>query len=200
MRPSNASPRSRAISLAALLLLAVGSVATGWWFSVGMPWPPFGPREAAANGFSEGAIAMDDPRFQAALPVAANSESPSTPGDVLLPEPAEPAATESVTYLTSDGSVLVDFLSTTEGSWDSLNQDNCDATKAGLEALAPPDQLAELASQIPDEPSRDVMTNLVSFTVRHVASCGADRSAASEVAWNWAVAYRRLSDLGVVVP
>ena len=198
MRQPGPSSRWSAVSLLGLLLLL--SIASGWWLSVGMPWPPWAPRGAASNGVSDGGTAGDDPRFQAALPTAANSVSPSTPGGVLLPQPADPAAAESVTYLASDGRVLVDFLSTAEGSWDSLNQGNCDATRAALEALAPPDELAVLAGDIPDEPSRDVMTNLVSFSVRHVASCGDDRSAAAEMAWNWAVAYRRLLELGVVVP
>lgn len=120
------------------------------------------------------------------------------PGAVDIPDPVDPAAT--VDYLNGPGATLLTFREQIQPLLD--NQDptraDCTALADELENGPSPEDLLGAATETPDEPTRDLLTTLVTATPRALASCGTDDLAPrAELAWQVAVLDRRLAELGI---
>lgn len=181
-----------------LLALILGFAAgLGWWLVQG---EELLTQVQEVDNAAMVATLDGDGSYQSALAVAETAAAPTAPDAVSLPAITEETANAAEDYLGGAGAPLLQFMEAMEDSWMNLDGQSCEALAARLEEILPPPELVVLADQVPDDPARDTLANLVSFTVRHVAECGGDSSIASEVAWHWAVAARRLAQLGVGIP
>ena len=129
----------------------------------------------------------------AALVKAADHGDPS---EISLPE--GDAAT--VAWLTGDGSPAVGLIGASEQLWKE-GASACAAAAGQLDAVGTPAELLAAASGTPELATRDILVELHAALGRLLATCDdaqAFVTAQADFAWQWALADRRLTELGVV--
>lgn len=112
-----------------------------------------------------------------------------------------PAADDDETkaWLEGEGSGAVGLVVESEVLW-STGIESCEATADSLESIGSPEELLAAAAGTPDGPTSDILVNLYSSTAQTLAECNDPavfEDAVAEFAWHWAVADRRLDELGV---
>lgn len=133
----------------------------------------------------------DTARLQALVEAAELQD----PARVELP----PSSEESAEWFESDGEVAVAFVEATRPLWVDAGID-CDALGAALDELAEPEELMGISAEAPDEGSRELFIDLHAATVRALGACQQNEvedRVLGEFAWQWALADRRLDELGV---
>ncbi len=141
-------------------------------------------------------------RFGRAVDASRGAISPTTARELILPDVDLGESVSTNAYLTGDGAALIEFLVAVEGVWNEMPLDDaaCTRVRQQLEAIASPLDLVNLAQELSDPPASEVLTSLVTMTSLVMSDCGTDPTDIPEIAWHWAVAYRRLAELGVDVP
>lgn len=106
---------------------------------------------------------------------------------------------ETRSWLEGEGSGVVAMVDGSEDLW-STGVAGCEATADVLDAIGTPEELLAAAAGTPDGPTSDILVNLYSSTIQTLAACAEPddfEEAVAPFAWHWAVADRRLEDLGV---
>lgn len=101
----------------------------------------------------------------------------------------------SAGWFESDGALLVAFVEETKVLWVDPDVD-CDSLGGTLDGLGEPEEVAGVSASVPDEVSRELFVDLYASTVRAMDACQDGREL-GEFAWQWALADRRLDELGV---
>ena len=140
---------------------------------------------------SAGTAADFVPSKEAALvAVVALEAGWGDPFGVEMPSVQDLAGTQA--WLEGDGAAAVGLVTETAQLWTS--DPGCVEIAERLAQLGSPAEILAAASGTPDKPTAEVLTALHASVLAQLALCG-DPNAASGVdhAWQWAVAYRRLS-------
>ena len=141
-------------------------------------------------------------RLSEAAVVAAQSEAPSDPRDIVMPKAPNGVVPELRAFFEAEGAPLVGLMSVSEQLWRDapLGEEQCGSVAEGLTAIGSPNDLRALATAIEDDVTQDVLSAVVGTSGRALVDCGADVVAVGDLAWQWTVALRRLNYLGVGVP
>ena len=147
-------------------------------------------------------VLSSDPRFRAAVDASSGSSSPISPVDLEFPKVEADEAQLTAEHLEGEAAPLTAFMTASEGLWKEapLGPVACDAVLQRFESIAPPNELMALAWGLSDGPARDVLTSFVTIAARVASECGSVESNVSDMAWHWALGYRRLVELGVHLP
>lgn len=185
-------PKSRrgvAAVAAGTLVIAGLAAAVMWW----KPWDQPEPVFTAGEELSA------DVRFEDASAFAQQASAPDSPAELELP--ASAGDSDRGYFTSGEGAPLIAFLGRVEGVWTDTTGDDtrCQQFRSDLESTKGPAELTLLSQGADDQVISSVLSNLVSWTVYYAVDC-TDTEAAAEMAWNWAVAYRRLGEFGVTVP
>lgn len=106
---------------------------------------------------------------------------------------------ETRSWLDGEGSGAVGLVDQSEDLW-LTGIDSCETVPEALETIGSPEELLAAAAGTPDGPTSDILVNLYSSTIQTLGTCSdaaAFEGAVAEFAWHWAVADRRLDELGV---
>ena len=103
-----------------------------------------------------------------------------------IPPPEDAAAVAAVGLVTETAPLFID------------NDTDCVAVAQRLERLGSPRELLQAVQGIPDEATSQTLAALHSSILIALSACGQGTVAAAEHAWQWAVAHKRLRDVGVI--
>ena len=192
--------RGRAMAGVSLFLLLLAFVAMGCGGRSGEATSPLAaepatvpPRSAPSDPRSSSTVgdrAADD---VVAIAVGAGLEDPAA---VELPPAAD--GDELRVWLEGEGAPVA-LVVATEPLWRD-GQGACDRVAVVLDEAGSPEAMLAAASAVPEEVTRELLVDLHAATVRLLASCEDSATFASQVrefAWQWALAERRLDELGV---
>ena len=118
------------------------------------------------------------------------------PTEVILPVAPDNAARE---WLDGDGASAARLVSVTEPLW-SVGASACAEVAAELDALGSPEELLAASSATPDPVTSELLIALHAATGRALTACLDEDEfarAVNDFAWQWALADRRLDELGV---
>lgn len=113
------------------------------------------------------------------------------PAEVELPDGDDGSAE----WFESEGSVLVAFVEDTKVLWVDADVD-CDSLGGTLDELGEPEDVIGASASVPGAVSQELFVDLYASTIRAMETCQDGREL-GEFAWQWALADRRLDELGV---
>ena len=128
----------------------------------------------------------------AELVLAAGLGDPMT---ISIPAPGGDAKA----WLEGDGAPAAELVETTQILWRS-GAGECESVVVALDGLGTPDAVAAATAGTPDGPTQEILLGLQTATESALRACGdpgAFESARAELAWQWAIADRRLNEIGV---
>lgn len=147
---------------------------------------------ACSSGESDRKPIATPPSLTVARPVVGGVHPTfGDPSDVKFP-PADHDAAES--WLEGEGSTAVAMVAATR-ELAEVGRSECTATKEHLNAAGTPTEMLEDAAGTPDPITAEVLVGLHQATVHVLAGC--DANAYVDFAWQWQLASRRLTELGV---
>jgi hypothetical protein len=83
----------------------------------------------------------------------------------------------------------------------TIDPGSCDSAAKALDLVGRPVDIQAAAGNTPDPPTRDVLLGLHTAIESMLRTCRADvgafKAAQAELAWQWSVTDRRLTELGV---
>jgi len=161
---------------------------------VGFLWL-VGDRGAPESGEAPTQLPVPSRREAAAVADGAGVGSPLAPRF-----PPVPPAGGGAGYLAGDGGVLVDAHRSVGAlvRTEPPDEAGCIQVGDGLDSLATPAVLYERAGQVPDEVVQELFIGLTASTLRFLAACAeGNERLRGELAFQWVLIDRRLSDLGV---
>ena len=165
--------------------------------SLGLIFGLLGTASRSGNTSTKKQIVPRDQRADAAIRSNALRSGASDPELIDLPAPRS-AKTLKRFLASGVGTKLVELLTavTPLAAAESPTPRLCRMVAAELRKLGTPGELLELSSNIVDEPSKEVATNLVSEVSLTLAGCGsAPDEHASQVAFDWVLWARRVDEV-----
>ena len=133
-----------------------------------------------------------DARLQGLIDISGLPDPFSSP----LPPVADGSSRD---WLSNDGGAAVDVVAVARSLWVG-GASECARVGSDLDALGDVEEFIGVAARTPDEPTGEMLVNLRQVTAAAVRDCAdpvAFEPLVAEVAWYWAVADRRLRELGV---
>ena len=118
-------------------------------------------------------------------------------GDPWEEEFPELDVTGTIAWLTGAGAAAVGLVVETAELW-TAEEPDCAAVAGRLDRLGSPGELLEAAVKTPDPVTAEVLLGLRAAVLSSLAACDVDDSRHAMNAWQWAVAHRRLVELGVI--
>ena len=112
-----------------------------------------------------------------------------------IPPPADAAAVAA--WLAGDGAAAVGLITETAPLFTDSEPD-CVAVAQRLERLGSPQELLEAVQGTPDEPTSQMLSALHSSILITLSECAQGTPAGAEHAWQWAVAHKRLGEVGAI--
>ena len=154
---------------------------------------------AAASGRSSTITLISEPVVRAALEASKQSGF-ADPYQVEWPPAEDPDGI--LAWFQADGQPLVTMFVQVAGFWADEDLD-CYAATAVLDGLGTPAELRGLIAEVPDEVTEDLMGSVYFAAVNLLGHCvdglvNRDTPSYGDYAWQWVVAHRRLTELGVV--
>ncbi len=137
--------------------------------------------------------ANDSPDPQLAKLVEASGHP--DPSDISLPDGDD--ATKA--WLNGDGAPVVAILAASQPLWKE-GRTACASVAKSLDDVGTPTDVMSAASATPEAATRDILVELHATLGRLLATCNDEQAfaaALADFAWQWALADRRLTDLGV---
>ena len=151
--------------------------------------PPPQPDPPPAD---ESAASLD---AAAAIAVYALEAGFGDPLAVDIPPPADAAAVAA--WLAGDGAAAVGLITETAPLFTDSEPD-CVAVAQRLERLGSPLELLKAVQGTPDEPTSQTLSALHSSILTTLSECAQGTPASAEHAWQWAVAHKRLGEVGAI--
>ena len=147
------------------------------------------------SGPSADTVSGDDEALAELVDASANGD----PAAVELPAPDDESAV--VAWLVGDGASAVGLLTSSDLLWQEGRR-VCDDVAESLDDVGSPETMLAAASATPDPVTSDVLVGLYATVERVLGLCPDDSgssfdSALADFAWQWALADRRLDELGV---
>jgi hypothetical protein len=164
----------------AVIVVVAGAVSAGVaWFIV--------VADEESSAVDNGRSGDDAARLQSLVRQAGLED----PGEVELPV----AVGATAEWFESDGALLVEFVEQAKMLWADPEVE-CDALGGVLDESGGPGAVAGMSASVPDEVSRELFIDLYASTLRAMEACQVGQEL-GEFAWQWALADRRLDELGV---
>lgn len=106
---------------------------------------------------------------------------------------------ETRAWLEQEGAAAVELVTATEALW-ATGAAACEPVAEALDAAGDPGAIAGAAAGSPDHPTQDILLGLQTATEVALGACAAPEAfetARAELAWQWALADRRLAEIGI---
>lgn len=140
-------------------------------------------------------------------PVPPISDTPQTPQARAVLEFGDPAevelpvveTSETLVWLEGDGATAARMVQVSEPLL-SAGSASCDAVAGGLDDLGSPAEVLGAAAETPDPVTSEILVSLHRLLGEVLGSCDDEAAfgdAAADFSWQWALAARRLEEIGV---
>ncbi len=134
------------------------------------------PKQALAVGVVAGGAGLADPQAE---------------------EFPEVDVSGTVEWLAGSGAAAVGLVTATAELWTDSDPD-CVAVASQLDRLGTPEEIRRAVLATPDPVTAEVLLGLHAEVLASLSVCGRNDLLRAEGAWQWAVAHRRLVELGVI--
>lgn len=141
------------------------------------------------------AVTTAEPSPSASLTDLVGASGLGDPAIVEIPAPEG----DSKAWLTGEGAAAVEIVSAAQPLWER-GSEACEPATVALDAIGTPEAVTAAAAGTPDGPTREILLGLeiaVETALRACGEPGSFEDARAELAWQWALADRRLDEVGV---
>ncbi len=102
---------------------------------------------------------------------------------------------DTFAWLTGDGAAAVEIVVLSAPLWN--DDPDCVAIAASLRSAATPAEARTAALGTPDELTAEILAAAIATVIRALTACDPAADEHAQGAWHWALAYRRLAEIGV---